>query len=487
MKILIFILFYLLNLGYTQAQKIKLRNTEFIEALRLGCPKCIDKHNQLTAHCKKIKRLVFKVEEVSPFLFGDELTEEVLIAEYVSDGVDFSLFRNLEQLTIVGFVGSKIINWPKKLKSLDLSNFNYSQTIPNLPDKLVYLNLGMDLRDYSEGQNRSFFDYIQLPASIEVLIMKYDINLSNLKSLPPKLKVLISRYNKTADELLNILPNTLKVLRLEGCQIKQLPAQLPDSLQYLHLEANYLYKLPNLPPNLKVLDLDDNSIDTFPDSFPKGLKELYLFRNHLKQLPKNLPPSLEKLHLSRQMIKEADFSTLIRLKELNISVNELSRLVLPPSLQILNCSNNQLTVFNNTLPNLKELYINNNQVGELVLKSPKLNFLDCSHNLIKNLQVGDCKQLNVLNCANNALNQLDKLPQSLTQLNCGGNQLSELPPIPPKLFYLDYSGNKINTAPKFPPHLTQIVDKTVEEIEEDNKKDDYEHYFDEEEPKKGKH
>ncbi len=495
MRITIFILFYLLSFGYLQAQRTKLRNTEFIRALRLDCPKCIDKHNRLTAHCQTIKQLVLTIKQIEYGRVGNRLEVITEDAKYVSDGIDFSLFTNLEQLTIKGYMASKITSWAKKIKALDLSNCDYSHNFPQLPDTLLYLNLGKDFRDYSDGQNRYFFDYIQLPASLEALIMEFDINLSGLKSLPPKLKVLVSKSNKNSYQLLDILPNTLKVLRIEDSKISQLPARLPDSLQYLHLEDNYLRKLPNLPPNLRVLDLDFNSIDTFPDSFPKGLKELYLFRNHLKKLPNNLPPSLEKLNLSRQMIKEADFSTLICLKELNISVNELSRLVLPPSMEILNCSDNQLTVFNETLPNLKELYINNNQVVELILKTPQLNLLDCSNNQIKDLPISECKQLSVLNCANNALNQLDKLPQSLTQLNCGSNQLSELPPIPPNLFYLDYGGNKINTVPTFPPHLTQIVDKTEEEIETENKAvmparyfdEELERYLDEEKPTKRKH
>ena len=470
MKSIIFILIYLVSIGYAQAQKIKLRNTEFIKALRADCPKCIDKKNTLTAECEKIKRLDFIIEQNNRPMFGDELEEEVEEAQFVTDGIDFSIFTNLEQLTISGYVASKIINWPKKLKALDLTKCHYNQTMPNLPDGLLYLNLEGDFYDYSQGRIQYLFDYIQLPKSLEVLIMKYNIKLKGIKSLPPKLKVLVSRYNEHASHLLDILPNSLKVLRLEESYLTDLPDKLPDSLQYLYLSHNYLETLPSLPPNLLVLDLNDNMIDTFPDSFPKGLKELSLHRNHLEKLPENLPVSLEKLNLSRQMLKVADFSRFVRLKELYISGNELSRLILPKSIEILNCGDNKLSFFEDSLPKLKELYINNNQLSNFKLYAPKLTFLDCSNNLISldSLNIKHCQKLKVLDCSHNQLQQIKPLPNSLTQLNCANNQLTELSLIPPNLFYLDYSGNKITTLPKFPPHLTQIVDKTEEEIEAEN-------------------
>ena len=78
--------------------------------------------------------------------------------------------------------------------------------------------------------------------------------------------------------------------------------------------------------------------------------------------------------------------------------------ILPDSLEVLNCSINNL----NTLPrlpnSLNELIVNNNLISNIPNLPPNLEILDCT---------------------NNSLTSLPAFPDSLRQLYCRGNQLDE--------------------------------------------------------------
>ena len=117
------------------------------------------------------------------------------------------------------------------------------------------------------------------------------------------------------------------------------------------------------------------------------------------------------------------------------NIKSLPNLTRFKNLQILRCSNNQLTSLPSLPQNLNILYCFNNQLTSL----PSL-----PQNLI------------TLDCSNNKLTSLPSLPQNLEYLDCSVNKLISLPTLPQNLEYLDYSVNKLTSFPILPQNLKQL-------------------------------
>ncbi|MCH7785867.1 MAG: T9SS type A sorting domain-containing protein [Bacteroidetes bacterium] len=99
------------------------------------------------------------------------------------------------------------------------------------------------------------------------------------------------------------------------------------------------------------------------------------------------------------------------------------------SLEVLNCSNNILSNldFSQNL-NLNDLRCYSNQLNSLnISQNSNLSFLWCSNNLLKSLDVSENIALETLYCHNNQLSVLDvKNNINLLDLICSNNQLSSL-------------------------------------------------------------
>ena len=99
-------------------------------------------------------------------------------------------------------------------------------------------------------------------------------------------------------------------------------------------------------------------------------------------------------------------------------------------LELLSCSNNRLTALDvGNLHNLKKLYCNNNQIetGKLILP-PQLTYLSCSDNRLEQLDETVLPAgLTELYCQNNPLTKLKVgTLTKLTKLSCAGGQLRQL-------------------------------------------------------------
>jgi Leucine-rich repeat (LRR) protein len=125
----------------------------------------------------------------------------------------------------------------------------------------------------------------------------------------------------------------------------------------------------------------------------------------------SLPNDIEKIDIHRMNLTYIPpLDRFTKLQILYCSNNELTNLpILPDKLEILDCSDNELTEFPN-LPNT-------------------LKYLDCSYN---------------------KLTELPQLPNTLENLDCSYNQLTELPNLPDTLENLICSYNKITTLPELP-------------------------------------
>ncbi|MBK8036643.1 MAG: hypothetical protein IPK22_05840 [Verrucomicrobiaceae bacterium] len=107
----------------------------------------------------------------------------------------------------------------------------------------------------------------------------------------------------------------------------------------------------------------------------------------------------------------------------------------------------KLTYFKPQLPELKRLWIVDQQLNELVISEvPKLQFLDCTNNQITELDLSKVPALQELRCTLNELVELDLTAVSaLRVLRCGGNQITELDlSAVPALLELGCETNKIS-------------------------------------------
>jgi len=314
--------------------------------LNSSCAECVDSSNRL-----------------SPLAYSIESLDIKISTSDSPQNIDFSLFTNLERLNVKGDINGSITNWPAKLKMLTILSTGIKvAAIPPLPEGLRYLQI--------EGKVYDFLTLVQLPPSLEVLIVIGEINTAHFPpTFPPLLKVLTLRKQTNLHEtqILQKLPNGLKVLRLDSSRLVTLPAKLPDSLQYLHLKYNLLTQLPTLPQSLKVLDIEANAFQYLSVDAPKLVK-LRCDNNRLDSLRIN-SDSLKYLSCVDNRLKQIVLPHSYALRELYCQNNQLVSLadLHSDSLQMLNCSNNQLI----TLPKMGE----------------KLHYLDYSNNKIRNSPV----------------------------------------------------------------------------------------------------
>jgi len=99
------------------------------------------------------------------------------------------------------------------------------------------------------------------------------------------------------------------------------------------------------------------------------------------------------------------------------------------SLMVLDCSGNLLMELNlNGLDNLAYINCSNNQLKELIVKTKiNLKVLDCSGNFIPDLDINGLCALIYLDCSNNNLTELSVSGLSkLNSLNCSKNRLTKL-------------------------------------------------------------
>ncbi|MBP6623628.1 MAG: DUF11 domain-containing protein, partial [Chitinophagaceae bacterium] len=83
--------------------------------------------------------------------------------------------------------------------------------------------------------------------------------------------------------------------------------------------------------------------------------------------------------------------------------------------------------------------------------------LDCKDLKIKDLTgIQYFDNLDQLNCSDNFIHQLPRLPNTITWLNCSINPIDSLPALPQNLFYLNCSNNFLSKLPSLPLTLTTL-------------------------------
>ena len=161
-----------------------------------------------------------------------------------------------------------------------------------------------------------------------------------------------------------------------------------------------------------------------PDDIQKleNLQSLLLFGNQLTALPRKLASFINS-ELSFNFLIFTQFS----LVNFPGSIENLNKL------KILDVSNNKLTEFNydfSKMENLSSINLSGNEITSFVVKAPP--------------------SLHILDLSQNKLSQFPELPSSITDLKMSKNQLKDIPDDMqlPNLKNLDLSENQITGIPK---------------------------------------
>lgn len=125
------------------------------------------------------------------------------------------------------------------------------------------------------------------------------------------------------------------------------------------------------------------------------------------------------------------------------------------SLQILDCSYNQLDTLVNLPNSLQTLICNNNMLLFLPIIPDSVTFFNCSMN---RLSILPNLPLNLIhfNCSMNRLDSLPSLPINLIHFDCHNNQLINIATLPSSIMYFDCSGNQLTSLPSLPPSLPSL-------------------------------
>jgi Secretion system C-terminal sorting domain len=136
-----------------------------------------------------------------------------------------------------------------------------------------------------------------------------------------------------------------------------------------------------------------------------------------------------------------------------LSIADLTGVEYFDNLHYLNCYNNQISFLAKLPPILETLECQRNLLTNLPALPSTLKDLTCINNQITSLPLLP-SGLDVLYCQQNALTLLPTaLPPSLRVFYCGGNQISILPPLPSTLLELSCGSNLLTSLPVLPVGL----------------------------------
>lgn len=155
------------------------------------------------------------------------------------------------------------------------------------------------------------------------------------------------------------------------------------------------------------------------------------------RINENIIPILESIDISNNKIQkvDVDFSCFHKLKEINLSYNEINdikRLILSESLEKLFIHKNKLSniYWMSGYNNLKELNLSYNNISNIdfLSKYTKLKNLKLHRNNIINISVlGDLKSLGILKLEYNNINDFSSIVNLtwLTELSVSNNNISK--------------------------------------------------------------
>jgi Leucine-rich repeat (LRR) protein len=184
--------------------------------------------------------------------------------------------------------------------------------------------------------------------------------------------------------------HALKVVRCARNQLMVLDLGPSPRLAELNAGRNALVSLTLDAPRLRVLDVQDNQLDTLDLSSSPTLRRLTVRRNRLASLDLAGLVELRTLDASRNYLDHLDVTPCTAMETLDVARNQLVRLDLGPC------------------PALATLDAHSNRLESLALdEAPSLQRLDVAHNGLRRLDVSAARTLCELVAAHNRIEALD--------------------------------------------------------------------------------
>ncbi|NXT72360.1 NEPN protein, partial [Chaetops frenatus] len=240
---------------------------------------------------------------------------------------------------------------------------------------------------------------------------------NNMESVSAPLRLPRLKYLSMADNKLNSFPTnffasfqSLHFLSLSGNFLTKVPLDLPKSLLSLKLEKNQL-KMVRLRDvkhleNLSEFLLSENQLTSVDGAqLLPNLTTLELSKNQLHTVPLRLPSRLQKLDCSNNLIQRVtaqDFQGLQDLKHLFLDNNAVSRFEVGALQQCAQLSN--LALEQNLLSSIPLRQVNLRTADTLARLDLKGNDIED----VREQELKDLKQLQVLNLRNNKISLLDR-------------------------------------------------------------------------------
>jgi len=189
--------------------------------------------------------------------------------------------------------------FPPELQHLNLASNRFTIGLPAVwQDSIETLNL-----DHNSIPHTEFINH--WPSNLRELSMDD----TSIKITPDNLPITLETLSVSGCNLhtLGHLPSYLRKLKANYNFIKKLE-KLPRTLFHIQLSQNQLRSSVifkhSLPPNLRVLQLDCNTLTWIPSSWPDTLETLDLSNNQLREFRSKLPASLKMLLLNNNRITE---------------------------------------------------------------------------------------------------------------------------------------------------------------------------------------
>lgn len=207
------------------------------------------------------------------------------------------------------------------------------------------------------------YDHVEAPMRPPNQLILKDQQLTTLPIIPPAITELYLSGNPIKNW--GILSCDLRLLDIRNCQLETFPQAIlkQHALTTLYLSNNTLSHLPNLDAydKLSYLNVDHNRL-THSTSFPISLHYLRLNNNLLTTLP-SLPPNLKRLYLRNNCFTTCPESCkdLPRLQTLLLSGNPITHcpdwLTNLSSLEELDLSHTNITHLPKDLTGWKQLRV----------------------------------------------------------------------------------------------------------------------------------
>jgi hypothetical protein len=300
----------------------------------------------------------------------------------VIDYIGLAILLNVKTVNIRGGLVKKLsAKWlPRNIQHLSMVSTNIGDIDNDMEFRRVLTNLDLLVFD-------------------SCLSNKIDIKLLHLK-LPTYMKhITLSQFQLFMWPMSLNTCQGIQHLDLSNNQIKTIPlslATLLPNLRILNLSYNKLSNIPELPPCINELILNDNLITDIDTGLPLMCTLLNLENNALQGLPSKLPPGLLVMDISNNPdIDQLPEVLPLFMETLVIASCRISRLpeILPLNLVTLLAEHNEITSINIIWPlSIEQINLQNNQITEIpecLATCKNIRLLNLAHNPLEKRPVGN--------------------------------------------------------------------------------------------------